>query len=369
MAVTGAEIARRVGCSPAAVSRAFNGTGPVSADVREAIMREARQVGYVPRRAKRSNRNGAGQLAMQTSEVVFYRVGSMERMSVSDEGVEVGPLTEVDFKEFSSNRYRLSGAFHRHILEGVVDELQHFGTKALLQSVNDLSEVKLMMNAGAHEETGVLLLGEFPSDLDAFVSRCHRPLVLIDILHRGWPDVVTIDNLGGIAQAVQHLADLGHRDIGYVGIADNPSFHERKVGFEWKMLELGLPVRPEWVSEGGMHIEPTTRRVVQLLKLKKRPTALVCCNDCTALGVLRAAGECELSVPKDLSVVGFDDMDVSAFTHPALTTVHVPTAELGRQAVRQLMIQPKGRHAFKSPGCTVRVQTNLIVRGTTRARS
>ncbi len=186
---------------------------------------------------------------------------------------------------------------------------------------------------------GVLLIGEYSPDLNRFIERCEHPLVLVDMLHDGESGVVTIDNFGGIGSVIDHLIELGHHDIGYVGGMDNPGYRERRVSFEWKMAYAGLPVRREWICEGAHPERDTREPVTEILKQSHRPTAFVCCNDWGALGVLRAAQGLGINAPQQLSIVGFDDNEGASFMTPALTTVHVSTEELGRRAAQLLLLR------------------------------
>lgn len=106
-----------------------------------------------------------------------------------------------------------------------------------------------------------------------------------------------------------------------------------------------------------------------MLREKRRPSAIACVNDSTALGVYRAAADLGLAISGDLSVVGFDDIDAASLITPSLTTVRVPVDQLGRRAVRELLAVPRdGRHRDRD-GCEVRIRNRLVVRGSTAARA
>jgi LacI family transcriptional regulator len=149
--------------------------------------------------------------------------------------------------------------------------------------------------------------------------------------------IETRDKLGGAAAAL-HLADLGHRRIAH--ISGPPTFrssHERRRGFEEGLAERGLALEARHVREGAYTFESGIACALELLRLEPRPTAIFAGNDEMAAGVLQAARQLKLSVPDDLSVVGFDDFEIARRLWPSLTTIRTPTREIGRLAVERLM--------------------------------
>jgi DNA-binding LacI/PurR family transcriptional regulator len=230
---------------------------------------------------------------------------------------------------------------------------------------SNLLDPALLADINGPDRSGVLLIGEYSNDLAQFVRNCMHPLILVDIMAKGQPDVVTTDNFQGISEAFAHLRQLGHHKIGYIGRCGHVM--ERYIAWKLNMAEHGLPIRNDWVYDGYDHIEETAVATAEILKLSDRPTALICANDCYALGVVRAAARLGVSIPQQLSVTGFDDVDFASFVTPPLTTVRVPIQEMGRQAVRQLMIQVKGGTPTKSRGCHVRLLPELVVRESTAA--
>lgn len=373
MPVTVIDVSRRAGCSPATVSRVLNNSGPVSESVRQRVLQALAEEGYVrkdpPARTAKGNRPALTAVGNGVVDVILCRRDSIERVSVSDDGVQVGPAVSPSPTSLRSPAYRLSNAFFQHIVDGVLQELREWKTPAIVQVTHDPASPDILADLGSADRRGVILIGEYSPSLPRFVEACPRPLVLVDLLHRGWPDVVAIDSRGGIAAAVEHLLELGHRDIGFLGgDPANAGNRERRISFCWQMAAAGLPVRQEWISEGSNHIEEATTRAAALLRQRQRPTALVCFNDCIALGALRAAQQIGLRVPEALSVVGFDDIDVAAFTTPPLTTVRVPTLLLGRYAAQQLLLRSASPQDTRDEGgCEILVRTELIVRESTAA--
>ena len=151
------------------------------------------------------------------------------------------------------------------------------------------------------------------------------PLVFVDVGPKA-PHVsnIRVDYAEGIRQAVQHLAALRHERIGFVtGPPELRSAVARKVAFETSMREIGLAVRPGFIVEGDHRLEGGKLALQKLWTAATKPTALVCSNDMTAIGVMREAFDLGIQVPDHLSVIGFDDIRMAEFMTPPLTTVQM----------------------------------------------
>ncbi len=172
--------------------------------------------------------------------------------------------------------------------------------------------------------------------------------------------VISIDRVGCEA-AGNHLARAGHKNIGYIG--GNllyPSAHERRAGFEAGLLSEGVKINPQFDEPGDYSFETGYLAALKILKQHNRPTAIIACNDEMAAGVYKAAYELNIAIPNELSVVGFDDAPLSARLTPPLTTVRLPTRDMGRNAAQMLVeIDNKGLVEMVFP-------SDLIVRGSTK---
>lgn len=367
MARTLEEIGRQIGCSPATISRILNNSAPVNPEMREHVLRELRASGYQPR-ARRKAAEPRAAAKSDTVDVVMYWESPETRLGSGHEA-EL-PLRAEDLWDHGTikDSFRLGYAFFRHIIDGVVTEVNSLGYKAALQVRTDLLAPAFLADVMQHDNHGIVLLGTYGPHLERFVAACTRPLVLVDMLHHGWPDVVTIDNAGGIRQSFDHLVGLGHRDIGFISNRENPSYREREAAFRSYMVAAGLPVREEWVFAQAATVELTADGVERILAQRHRPSAFLCVCDYAAMGVIRAATRCGVVVPHELSVMGFDDMDAAALVTPALSTIRVPTRQLGRQAVRQLLVSELGTGLHREAvGTEIRVRTELVVRQSTTA--
>jgi LacI family transcriptional regulator len=175
---------------------------------------------------------------------------------------------------------------------------------------------------------------------------------------------VSSAHVTGARLVMAHLVELGHRQVGIVaGPREWLVTTSRMAGYAAALADAGVlpsPERIRFVDEPSM--ENGYRAACELLGLADRPTALACFNDKTAVGALRAARERGLRVPEDLSIAGFDDADIGQATHPMLTTVHQPLAEMGRMAVTMLVRMLKG-HDLDARH--VELGTDLVIRTST----
>jgi LacI family transcriptional regulator len=192
------------------------------------------------------------------------------------------------------------------------------------------------------------------------------PLVFVDV----GPRVPRVSNIRinyqhGIRQAVQHLAAMKHQRIAFVtGPPHLKSALARRAAFEEAMQEIGLEVPPEMIVVGDHKTEGGMLALAQLTGWGAQPTAILCSNDMTAIGVMREAYEHGIVIPRDLSVVGFDDIWLSKFTTPPLTTVQMSQAKLAEHAFEALYSEV-GKEAAASSGNEYELMTNLVLRAST----
>lgn len=191
------------------------------------------------------------------------------------------------------------------------------------------------------------------------------PLVFVDV----GPPVSGISNIridyqAGIRQAVQHLAALRHKRIGFIsGPLHLKSANARKLAYENSMREIGLEVPSRCVVEGDHTLEGGMHCLAQLAELPNIPTAVLCSNDMTAIGVVRQAYEMGIAVPNQLSVVGFDDIHLAQFITPPLTTVQMSQSALAKTAFNALLKElDKSEIAVPK---TYMLTTSLVLRKST----
>jgi LacI family transcriptional regulator len=190
------------------------------------------------------------------------------------------------------------------------------------------------------------------------------PVVAVDP-HTGRSGMPTVDsdNLKGAMVATEHLLSLGHRRIGFLGgRRDLESARLREEGYRAALAAARVPVDANLIRVGGYWPESAEEPAHTLLTLPERPTAIFAANDLSAIRTMQVAQELGLEVPRDLSVIGFDNVPESALASPPLTTIAQPIQEMGRQAVRMLLELLGGRELDATH---VTLPTELIVRQST----
>jgi DNA-binding LacI/PurR family transcriptional regulator len=176
---------------------------------------------------------------------------------------------------------------------------------------------------------------------------------------------VSIDYKHGVREAVQHLAALGHARIALItGPARLKTAAARTIAFQECMKEIDLEIRPDLLVEGDHTLESGMKALSVLAALPERPSAVLCSNDMTAIGVMRRAFELGLNVPRDLSVVGFDDNQLAQFATPPLTAVQMSYVEIANAAFKALL-KPSEVRPNESSREIVAIPSNLVLRCST----
>jgi DNA-binding LacI/PurR family transcriptional regulator len=206
------------------------------------------------------------------------------------------------------------------------------------------------------------------------IRRSGLPFVLVDSTVLPDELAVLVDDEGGARAAASHVIALGHRRILVIGIeppsegpaADPATVTARRLrGYRVAAADAGFAIQDDAVVLGPASMEGGIAAFHRAWKSGLRPTAVLAMSDAMALGVLRAARELGLQVPADLSIVGFDDLDIAQYTDPPLTTVHQPTREKGEAAVG--LILGGARHPDPAQSARHHFATHLVVRGSTAA--
>ena len=191
------------------------------------------------------------------------------------------------------------------------------------------------------------------------------PLVMVGEYTGDIPlPTVGIDNLQAAADATQHLVDLGHRDIAFIGGPKNFTLcQERLKGFRRVMRKAGLKVDSRHVQFGEFKLASGYSQIKRLIEGGVRPTALFCANDEIAMGAMKALREYDMRVPEDISIVGFDNLDIAEYCSTPLTTIHQPRREMGGEAMELMLKILNGKVSRES---RITLPHRLIVRDSTR---
>jgi DNA-binding LacI/PurR family transcriptional regulator len=236
------------------------------------------------------------------------------------------------------------------LLAGILDVSRELGYSILIDFIVEWNEENYARIFWQKKTDGTIILGAAIADkIFEKVTVDGVPHLFIDrYTDDTKSNCVCVDNEGGARKAVQYLASLGHRKIAYIGGTEEfSSGLYRKKGYCETMGELNLPVDSDYICSGKWSEESGYDSLIRLFALDSPPTAVFCANDRIAIGVLRAAQDKKINVPGQLSVIGFDNSQFSAFTTPTLTTLAVPIYEIGKFAANQIIAINKGKKFFR----------------------
>jgi DNA-binding LacI/PurR family transcriptional regulator len=335
-AVTIRDVAGAVGVSVTTASRVLNGSPtviPVSSSTAERIREAAARLGYRPNvfaRALRGQRTHLlGCLFADMADPFLHPIAQAAQATARGRG------------------YRLLIADATDRTQEVPEEIEAFD-RALVD--------------------GVLILGTTIGRSFDWVEQVlarHRYVVAFGRGQGRPPVSVGVDNSQGTRLLLEHLFGLGHRSIAYVGCQRNLDMRARCDSFRAFVAQHGLPCPPAYVRDEPMFDFDHGYRAMQaVLAARPRPTAVLAANDRLAIGALRAAAEAGVPVPQGVSVVGFDDLTLAAFSRPPLTTMRQPTEAMGRIAAQLLVDMVEGRTRPEEAEDVV-LQPELIIRSST----
>src|ERR1700734_1646910 len=258
----------------------------------------------------------------------------------------------------------ITNPFFPELIQGFEDIAVEHGYEILISSTNyDPRRMSLcirrMLERRA-EGVAVMTFGVEKPLLEQLAER-DVPLVFVDVgPERPGISLLRVDYRHGIQQGVEHLVALGHRDVAFIsGPKRLHSAQSRLVAFTRSIEECALELDPAWIVEGDHTMEGGMAAMEQLLRSKRVPTAVMCSNDMTAIGVLHKLYREGLKVPDDLSVIGFDDIHIAQVTIPPLTTIQMSCFELARAAVTALRAH---REEGADPKRSYKIDTHLVVR-------
>jgi DNA-binding LacI/PurR family transcriptional regulator len=335
MPATIKDIARHAGVSHTTVSRALRHSPLISTHTTERIVDIALQLGYHPSVAARS-------LKTNRSQVL---------------GVIVSHIADPYFSE---------------ILQGIDEIAQESGYSLFIASAqyDPLRVDTIVQTMREHRVDGVILCSPFfTPEQSRQLNSYNIPIVALNNqATESFCFAIYHDDFDGSKQVCRHLVNLGHTRIAYLGNAlSGRTTQERFSGFKQALEEAGLPVRKEYVIEvSGNSAEHGMEGLDYFLNLTERPSGLICYNDWMAVGVLRGLHQAGIKVPGDMSVTGFDNIMLSGYTQPPLTTFDQPKRFLGAEAARMMLEQLRShKDATPREPKTIRLQGRLVIRQST----
>ena len=331
------DVARKAGVSISTVSYAINGSPKVSAGTRARILKIAKDLHYSPSglaknlKSKRTNIIGVFMDGVVGPYYGSLVLGVQEMIKASGYGVIV---TIIDKAE------------------------KNYGYNLLMERWVD----------GAVILNAAMISRDFLKNMGR-----QMPLVLVDIEPEFAKELspqekivlVELDSAGGVRQAVQHLAGLGYKKIGYLaGLEKSFDNKIRYTAFREALAEAGLSFDDRWYYQGGYRNHFAYESLKAVLPDANLPEALFCANDEMAMGALRAFEEFNVRVPEDIAIVGFDNIDYTPLLKPSLTTISYDRYRIGEQAVKRIFEMLEGKFSPEP----IRIETTLVVRESSGAK-
>jgi LacI family transcriptional regulator, repressor for deo operon, udp, cdd, tsx, nupC, and nupG len=325
------DVARLAGVSIATVSRTLATPEKVSEATRRKVQQAIQRSGYVRNELARSFR-------MQSTQTILVLVPD------------------------------IGNPFYSLIIQGLEEIAQRHRYRLLLGDLQNSAERELEYLQGVMQRQvdGVISLGHALPQVRTFKDGKTVPLVMAcEYLHDTSVASVSIDNAGAAALATRHLVERGHRRIAFInGPASTPLSKDRLRGYRAALKGAGLPYAAELVLRGDFSLASGERAAQALLAAEREFTAIFAANDAMGIGAIKVLRAHGLLVPRDVSVVGFDDIEFAQYVEPPLTTIHQPRREIGRAAMARMIALLDGDH---EPPNAIVLDHELVVRGSTAA--
>jgi LacI family transcriptional regulator len=321
------DVARAADVSTATVSRCLNEPAMVVPATRERVMQAIEDLGYTPNfggRALASRRtNTVGAVIPTMDNDIFARGLQSFQEALADAGVTL---------LVASSGYDME---------------------------REAQQIRTLVARGAD---GLFLIGSArPASTYDYLRRRGIPYVLVWNLGTSSDHFIGFDNEEAAADLTRRIIELGHRRLGMIaGITYmNDRAADRVAGVRKAMRQAGIEPAKLKLVEAPYTYEDGSKAFEQLMSASPRPTVVICGNDVIAVGAINRAKSLGLRVPQDVSITGFDDIDIAMFVEPALTTVHVPHRRMGETAAAQLLKMIAGEEADEA----VEIETNIVERG------
>lgn len=340
MAATLKDIAEVVGVSVTTVSRALAGYDDVAEETRLKVQEAAAKLGYRPNITAR-------RLRKSRTDTLGFIIPTY------------GP--------------RFSDPFFSELIAGIGNEaaVHEYDLLVSTHPPNSAQEIQAYERAARGSWVDGLIVVRTREKDARIETLCQHnfPFVAFGRSDSGY-DFPFIDEDGeaGVRMLVQHFVDMGHRRIAFIHPPKGLMFSRFRIkGYYDTMFENNLPVSPQWVVEGEMTQHGGAIGCEQLLAASPRPTAIITGNDLMAVGAMNRIQQQNMHVGEDIAVAGFDDIPLSAYTNPPLTTVHQPIYDIGRKTCAMLVELVNGRlltnpHVLLTPSLVIRESSGSVLR-------
>ncbi len=327
------DVAREAKVSVGCVSMVLNGNPRISRATSLRVQRLVQQMGYQPNRLAQS-------LSSRYTNVIAVMLPAL--------------------------RHAFADAYFGELISGICDKAGKMGYKIMLEQakpefIKDMQHIRIF---DRRYVDGVLLLGT--NDRHKWIADFAKAGCPVMVADNHFDDLVVdhvaCDYSSGAEQVMNYLLQLGHRKIGLITAApDIKTARSVKYIFENKQKAMGIEPHASWIADGKFTEAAGAEAARKLLQAHPDMTALLAGNDKMAIGAMHQVTQLNMSVPNDISIVGFDDLRHAAFINPTLTTIHLPLYEVGSLAMERLVERVRG----KTEPVAEMLPTHLVVRNST----
>jgi LacI family transcriptional regulator len=344
--ITAKDVAQHAEVSVGTVSRVFNNHSNVSEDIRQRVLKVAAELGYF---------RAGGKPNVHASSRALKEVGFLYCSSIEQTPATLDP-------------------YWAPIFHGVESESRLANIKITYRTITDIRHQPHLLVTTLYEMRlgGALLVGQTEAEIVNALHAAKLPVVLVDnyIPDLEHPvDTVLPDNFRGVRLAMDYLFSMGHRRIAFIGgPSDSPtrpvyhkihSIQQRWMSYRMALLDYDIPINYALVESGNLTMEGGYQACKRLLERKATFSAIFCVDDITAIGAMKALREMGLRVPEDVSVIGFDGIDLGQHVTPALTTIHSNMEAMGAIALKTLINRTA---SMDGPDMTITLGAELIKR-------
>ena len=326
--VTIKDIARKAGVSYATVSRALNNHPEVNEGTRKRILKIAAEIGYQP------NAIARGLVCKQTNTI----------------GLLIPDITN---------------PFYAEVARGIEDAANEVGYTILLcnSNWNEEREERYLNVLIQKQVDGLIIAESSEKHQSSLLETRLKSTVFISRINFANSTSVIIDNITGGRMAVEHLLNKGHQRIAFIGgLEDISANQERLKGYKNALEAHNISINQNYIRNSNFKRESGHYVMKEILKINPKPTAVFAANDLLALGAIQAIKEQGMSIPGDVAVVGFDDIEFASLPEIQLTTVAQPKYNMGKLALLTLVEQIKSKSFVRQK---IMLEPELIIRGTT----
>ncbi len=327
------KIAEAAGVSVAAVSYVLNGKKGVSEQTREKILALIKEMNYTP------NLNSRRLILKRSFNIMV---------------------------SLDTNVSTLTNSFYTEVLSAIVSRATELGYNIVLYS-DKLSESNEALFHALDQKNadGVIFLRDISSELQSSMEKIGAPFVVVDS-HRTNPNYPCVRSDNNLASyiATKHLLDLGHRRIAFIGMDRLPDFYVQTfLGYKRALSEASVPLHPDWIQPDAYDEYSAQQCMARILDCVETPTAVFCASDLYAIGAMNYLQQHGYQIPCDFSVCGIDNIPLSRYYYPALTTVHIDATKMGTRAIDVLIALINGDSSLPQECIS---SDQLIVRDSTK---